>query len=320
MVPKAREVSGIDPDTTLRNVGHSLRAARVRSILLVHGTFTGTDGLGLINQFQKMVPSASHLADSVKAAVDQVLKDCGNFTEAYAHRFENAINVVHEPRIDVRRVVWPGQNSHVGRAEGAIRLIDHIRNIRPPCSAEDRVLVWGHSHGGNVAALATNLLGGTLEARQRFFHATRDYAVTLGDASDRDTWRRNEHDLMRQSDLNLPGLDVATFGTPIRYGWEADGYGQLVHFVHHRATDPRGQFLAAFPASVEELFKNPAGDYVQQLGVAGTNLFAGLLSRGVRRTEWRLKKLLQSDVRNRDIVRHAMMGKRVAGRWNNAAD
>jgi len=66
-------------------------------------------------------------------------------------------------------------------------------------------------------------------------------------------------------------LDVVTLGTPVRYGWDADGYGNLLHFIHHRPDDGLPDDRAPFLPSAEDILQAKQGDCVQQLGIAGTN-------------------------------------------------
>ena len=66
-------------------------------------------------------------------------------------------------------------------------------------------------------------------------------------------------------------LDVVTLGTPVRYGWDADGYGNLLHFIHHRPVDGLPDDRAPFLPSAEDILQAKQGDCVQQLGIAGTN-------------------------------------------------
>ncbi len=66
-------------------------------------------------------------------------------------------------------------------------------------------------------------------------------------------------------------LDVVTLGTPVRYGWDADGYGNLLHFIHHRPVDGLPDDRAPFLPSAEDILQVKQGDCVQQLGIAGTN-------------------------------------------------
>ncbi len=66
-------------------------------------------------------------------------------------------------------------------------------------------------------------------------------------------------------------LDVVTLGTPVRYGWDAAGYGNLLHFIHHRPVDGLPDDRAPFLPSAEDILQAKQGDCVQQLGIAGTN-------------------------------------------------
>ena len=71
-----------------------------------------------------------------------------------------------------------------------------------------------------------------------------------------------------------PSLDVVTLGTPIRYGWDTDSLGKLLHVVNHRPIRQDGKRWLAkmeLPQVVMEMPMASGGDYVHQLAVAGTD-------------------------------------------------
>ena len=107
-------------------------------------------------------------------------------------------------------------------------------------------------------------------------------------------------------------MDFATFGTPIRYGWDTDGYGQLLHFTFHRPVAGIPDHLAPFPLTFEQVYEASGGDVIQQLGIAGTNLQPHLLNFGAWLANRRLGRILQSGVRSRDLLSHLHAGMRVA--------
>ena len=173
--------------------------------------------------------------------------------------------------------------------------------------------MWGHSHAGNVFAIATNLLAADAAQRESFFAAGRCYYRQrwFGGLS-KPVWDRVRQllELPRDS-RRLPQLDLVTFGTPIRYGWDTDGYAKLLHFVYHRPRPGVSEHRTTWPPSVEDLFQATDGDYVQQFGIAGTNLMPA----GVGLRSWladlRLARLLQPGLRRRDLLSRLKTGQRV---------
>jgi len=165
-----------------------------------------------------------------------------------------------------------------------------------------RVMLWGHSHAGNVFALMTNLLGSNREALEDFFAATRIYyRWPLLGCVDIPVWYRVRQ-LLRSADApirRLP-LDLVTFGTPIRYGWESKGYSRLLHFVYHRPVQGIPAYRATFPPNLKRVLRGAEGDYVQQLGIAGTDIRPSRLAWRARLAEKRLGRLLQSQVLQRN--------------------
>lgn len=267
-------------------------------VVLVHGTFTGDDPLGFIRIASSAFPELAERARNAhKQISDSLLHDAGNYTTEFAERLQQGTG------IPVQLFRWSSENHHLARADAAIRLIDRIVGLELPASK--RVLLWGHSHGGNVLALLTNLLAADSLARQRFFRAVRG-------VHHRPAWKRAKDFLSSSDRPSLPVLDLVTFGTPIRYGWDTDGYGQLLHFVNHRPQAGLPEYRASLPRSVEEITTAAYGDYVQQWGVAGTNLPPNVLSWPSWLADFRLAKLLQRGVRRRDLWQRLKAGARVA--------
>ncbi len=274
-------------------VGTALRKANVGAVYLVHGSCAGSEVLGVLTELARVFPSAGKAVRSViERIVHKMAGEVGNYSHAYAHCFEQAINRDDEPRIPVRSFQWSSENHHIGRADGAIRLIDELASL--DLQPNDRVLLWGHSHAGNVFALITNLLGGNREAVEQFFEAAGIYyRWPVVGCVDIPVWlrvrRRLEQIAKPLGDLSL---DMVTFGTPIRYGWDSDGYSRLLHFVHHRPHEGMPEYLAPFPPRIEDVIAATDGDYVQQLGIAGTNVTPSVFAWRARMAENRLGRLL----------------------------
>ena len=66
-------------------------------------------------------------------------------------RFHRYIENVVFPGDDVRPFRWSGGNTHTDRVQAANRLYDEFRGV----GEEGRLRIIGHSHGANVANLAT---------------------------------------------------------------------------------------------------------------------------------------------------------------------
>jgi hypothetical protein len=296
----------------MRRVGQILRDQRVSAIFLVHGTFAGNDALGVLRELDAFMPGWSEsLRRQHKLLIDRMAGQAGNYTNEYAERFESLINEPNQPHIPVLLFYWSSENHHLGRADAAVRLLSEL--IRQAGTTRKRFLLWGHSHAGNVFALMTNLLGGTPESRQAFFRAGRPYfRLPLPGAIKEPAWPQLREQLNDRPELrsNLE-LDLVTFGTPIRYGWETLGYHRLLHFIHHRSVPGLPEYRAAFPFSVADALDARYGDYVQQLGIAGTNFAISLLRWRYRLAERRLHDLLQSGLHWRDTLQRLQRGQRV---------
>lgn len=277
--------------TRMVAAGGDMQAAGVAAIYLVHGTFVGMDIIGF-NRFVELLSSsaASALRVQEKRLADRIVRDSGNYTLEVADVLQRGLH-----SIPTRLFFWSSENHHLGRADGAIGLIDELAMESWPDGA--RVLLWGHSHGGNVLALATNLLAADAAARAEFFAATRPYRLSRLVPKDiRERWER-VRGLLEQADspVRRLALDIVTFGTPIRYGWDTGGYSRLLHVIYHRPTPGLPAYVTRFPFSLRSALKAKRGDYVQQVGIAGTNFAPPVLASPIQRTDRRLHRLLQSD-------------------------
>ncbi len=280
----------------MRRVGETFSAAGVSAVYLVHGTFNEADALGTLTELARVFPLASRAVRRViKRIVEKMVGEAGNFTKSYARCFEEFLNDPDDVRIPVRLFPWSAENHHIGRADGAIRLVDELTSLN--LGPDKHVLLWGHSHAGNVFALASNLLAGDRQGVEQFFEASEIYyRWPLFGCVDIPVWSKVRRRLT-QSDYvsRLPRLDMVTFGTPIRYGWNSDGYSQLLHFIRHRATDGTPEYRAPFPPRVDDIMKGADGDYIQQLGIAGTNVMPSWFSWRARMADQRLNDLLQGE-------------------------
>ncbi|MBI5759977.1 MAG: hypothetical protein HZA46_15775 [Planctomycetales bacterium] len=295
-----------------RLVGDRFRENGVAAIYLIHGTFAGTGPLGLIESVSGILPGvATVLRRLVKRTVDGLLQDLGNFPEAYRRLFEECLTSESAPVIPVRRFFWTGENHHLGRAHAAVRLIDELS--RGTWTDNQRVLLWGHSHGGNILALLTNLLAADELTRDKFFLAAEPYAGPFGGGGqDVSMWERVRRLLAkRDHPLFRVKFDLVTLGTPIRYGWDTTGCQHLLHFVHHRPEARLPEYLSRFPWRPGDVVCATSGDFIQHVGIVGTNLPPHPLAWQAWRSDCRFKTLLQSPCRSSGLICHVAAGQRV---------
>jgi hypothetical protein len=296
----------------MRDLGVTYRAAGVRALYLVHGTFVGDDALGFFSDVARAFPNASRAMRNVgKSLVDAAVGQRGNYDESYAELLEQSLADGPSPPIPVRRVLWSSQNHHVGRADGAIRLLDLLSQVS--IEPHQRIQLWGHSHAGNVLALMTNLLGSPPRDVERFFDAAQSYYRWPGLGKiDLPHWQRMRT-LLAEEDhpLRRVALDLVTFGTPIRYGWETSGYARLLHIVHHRPASGVAPYCVKFPPDWHRALKQLDGDTIQQLGIAGTNTPPRFWAWRTWMADRRLHRLLQASVASSDLLRHCQAGQRV---------
>lgn len=265
------------------NVGETLRRLRVRYWLLVHGTFVGDDPFGLAAKLEEMTESVNPMLRPLikKMAMeswgqvlrginqrlgDRMMGETGSFRDDY---LDDARSVLKTDEIKVERFDWSSGNDHFARADAAVKLFDRLTDL-PIAPATERLLLWGHSHAGNVFALLTNLLANDRESVKAFFAA----AGRIGE--ERADWKKAAERLAAAPSPHplAKALCLVTFGTPVRYGWDRDGYARLLHIVQHRPFGGRAEWLAkpALPQSLDDVLKAKHGDWVQSFGVAGTDL------------------------------------------------
>ncbi len=318
---KPVEPSSVEFHEALVSAGNTFGQAGVATVYCVHGTFAGNDALGLLTELARFAPQLSKSLSQIgKKTVDFFAGETGNFTPRYVATLQEKLSAGAQHSIPVRLFNWSSQNNHIGRADGAVRLIHELARFATdlPTAAwrEEhplRVILWGHSHGGNVFALLTNLLGADAESRDAFFHAARTfYRPWFWRDVDLPIWQE-VRELLNNVDhpLRRLKLDIATFGTPVRYGWNAAGYSKLLHFVHHRPPENGHECQAPVPIEPRRMLVAADGDYIQQIGIAGSNLPPNFLAVRTLIADWRLDKFLESDLPRERLLTRLAHGTRV---------
>jgi hypothetical protein len=270
------------------DVGTRMRSAGVRLVLFSHGSFVGDDPLAIAQVVEDSFPVLPEIGRALRgftrAQISRILGDLSNFPREYVETFARATGV------SATDFVWSGENHHAARIQGAVRLARALAlhgggMLRPG----DRVLLVGHSHGGQLFAILSQLLA-----------RTRGYEELLAAAQARgeDIGALEDHLAL----LRRCPIDVATFGTPPRYGWARGAGFRLVHVVNHRGAAPRASSLLGF-------FHTRTGDYVHQLGGHGSDFPAPTASE--RMANERLDAVLGHGSNLRTWVRQLSTGLRV---------
>ena len=234
-----------------------------------------TNGIG--NTEDSIHPPLSN-DESTQEALDALAQEVGNFTTIYVNQFEQGLCSEGQTSIPCQRYIWSSVNHHVGRVEAAMALIGFLGlwGSQLSLSNEDRILLVAHGHAGQVLALLSNLItSGESEGRPRIFEILAKY-WEASPVEDRSVEQLESlyQALTEQRFLGGASVDMVTLGTPIRYGWDTDGFGRLLHVVNHRMIRTDGKRWLSkmeLPQTAWEMPYQTGGDYVQQLAVAGTD-------------------------------------------------
>jgi hypothetical protein len=247
----------------------------VTRVVLVHGTFVGDDPVGIVEMLRTIadsVPAGSTILDRLAEEVrvrtrplaSDAMQDVANFHPTFQKQFQELVGP--DPVIELPAQLWSSQNHHLARAELAVQLLHKLMQWSP--GAGERILFWGHSHAGNAFALLSNLLANDRDTVARFFDA-------VGTSFD-PVWNSVRRFLESGPSPHpfARAVDFATFGTPVRYGWDPSGYRSLVHVLHHRHPDPEQPFRTKPlfpPQSPLDVINARYGDWVQAFAITGTD-------------------------------------------------
>jgi hypothetical protein len=290
--------------------GTQLSQAGVRAAIFLHGSIVGTDVFGmqrldevggLKRGYSRGVSGVDALLaamreggngipplpgglkpplnndDSTKKLIDDQLGDAGNFTNTAVGLFQKAINKNLAKPLACVRYLWSSEHHHLGRAMAAVQLLENLRTLceSHKLSTGDRILVEAHGQAGLVMALVSNLLcHSAILGRPKLFALLSAYAQQSGLADVTALLTKLEPLLESGSLLHGAALDVVTFGTPVRYGWDPSGVGKLMHIVNHRNLRTDGKTWLSkmeLPQITMEMPIAWGGDYVQELAVAGSD-------------------------------------------------
>jgi hypothetical protein len=235
----------------MKAVGERMRHAGVRLVVFVHGSFVGDDPLAVARVVEEAAPAFPDIARALRGftrtQVSRLLGDLSNFSTDYIEAFAAATG------IDAIGHTWSGENHHAARVQGAVRLARAmVLHGGGALRRGDRALLIGHSHGGQLFAVLSQLL-----SRAHGY----DELVKAAAARGEDVGALDGHLAL----LRGCPIDVMTFGTPPRYGWARGANFRLLHVVNHRGETSR-------PLSWRGVLHTRGGDYVRQLGLPGFDL------------------------------------------------
>lgn len=274
----------------MRHVGLRLNRHHVSQLFFVHGTFAGDDPFGVVPAMQRIFPKletsfAENIQGKIKRRFDHLQRDSGNYLHDYVQLFKEATQCDAECQL----FVWSSGNHHAARLKGAILLFRRLYQNLPDIPAST-VLLWGHSHAGQVFALLSHLLQ-LSPLGERLWELLLDSG--WAEASDRQHVQR----------LQKFNYDFMTFGAPLRYPWRLSQKVRLLSVVNHRGSN----HLAAQPFG---FWKTQAGDYIQQWGIHGSDSPASF---GLeRRLNRELDKVLGLGIDPRGWLENVAKGMRVS--------
>jgi len=237
----------------MTQLGATMANNNVRRIFFAHGTFAGDDPLGinsLIGNLERargiQLFKTETLRKFTKHAFDNLVKDSGNFTVDYINSFGAAI----QNDICCKPFVWSSGNNHMARLIGAVKLCNNLAEVSKSYRGNDRILLIGHSHAGQVFALLTTLLENSEKAAELM--------TIINKSSDLDASIFDQN----LTTIRKIKLDIVTFGTPIRYRWGKNENYRLISVINDRGNN----------VDIDGLLYTRDGDYIQQWGTEGTDL------------------------------------------------
>jgi hypothetical protein len=124
---------------------------------------------------------------------------------------------------------------------------------------QEKMLLIGHSHAGQLFALLTQMAHSqkrVLELLAPLEEGGMPQGLTLKECLNRVV------NIIEQ--LQKKQIIFVTLGTPSRYQWMPNKNWQLLHLINHRGHDAKAPNLIGLPWT-------KGGDYVQQLGVHGSD-------------------------------------------------
>lgn len=293
-----------------------LEQRKVARILYIHGTFAGNDLTGIARNLSRISPLLTRrlqldhtLKEWSKRGVDTISGSQGNFPEAYVTQVNQFLQAGHSKSqtapIQASRFAWSGENHHLGRLHGALSLHRTLTELCCDLQADQRVLIFAHSHGGNLLALLTLLSDADSQIKRKLI---RHLSASPTDAQGQPT--SSNLATLVNSCTALPDIDIVTLGTPLRYRWSQSQQRRLIHVINHQVVFKEDPHRTAFPNLLKPLDLTGLGDIIQQLGIGGSDFPPTILTPSERKQEKKLSKILESSVRRKDYFKKLNLGRR----------
>ena len=305
-----------------------LQKRGVAKILYIHGTFAGNDLTGLARNLGRLSPTLTRqlridqtIKEWSKRSVDSLSGSQGNFPEAYVTQVNQFLQSGQSDSnigsIEASRFAWSGENHHLGRLHGSLCLHQTLRHLKSQLQENQRILIFAHSHGGNLLALLTLLAESNAKVKRKLLrHLSISTPVApptavsphLGDSQNPNAV--NDLATLLNHCSDLPNLDVITLGTPLRYRWSSHPQRKILHLINHQVVDPKQPTRTAFPSLLKPLDLRTLGDLIQQLGIGGSDFIPAMLTPTEIKQEKKLAKILESSVRRKDYFKKLSLGRR----------
>ena len=320
---EASGIAKIQPPQIYQEFGKSphevvsrLQQRNISKLLYIHGTFAGNDLTGIARNLSRISPLLTRrlqldrtLKEWSKRGVDTISGSQGNFPEAYITQVNQFLRAGHSnPQtapIQASRFAWSGENHHLGRLHGALSLHQRLTELNRDLQADQRVLIFAHSHGGNLLALLTLLSDSNSQIKRKLI---RHLSVSSTGTQEQPT--SSDLATLINSCTELPNIDIVTLGTPLRYRWSPSQQRRLIHVINHRAVIQEDPHRTAFPNLFNPLDLSGLGDIIQQLGIGGSDFPPTILTPSERKQEKKLSKILESSVRRKDYFKKLNLGRR----------
>jgi len=291
--------------------GTTLHESGVRAVLLLYGSYLGADlfGTGRLDEmgglkrgYSRGIPGLESLLsllrpadyqkgrgdlpltppfpnnDATKTQLDELVQDRGNFTAEYHQGLQEALSSSGATPITCVRHLWSSLHHHLGRMEATLELLHELTQLQQALQLNEnhRILIIAHGQAGQLAALLSNFLGPEESfVRDELLEILgQSYSQSDNPQPALAYLKELEQFLEGNQTQTFPVLDVVTLGTSVRYGWNTNGIGKLLHLINHRPLRSDGKTWLAkmdLPQIVMEMPMVLGGDYVQQLVVASTD-------------------------------------------------
>mgnify|MGYP007063398360 CR=1 FL=1 len=232
-------------------LGKHIKNSNVKHIVFVHGTYAGNDPFEIFTLFTGVFPIYGPILAKLskrlmKFSTNKLLNDRANFSPAYIKLAGNALS----NNLKVHDFRWSSGNNHLARLKGAIDLIKLLSKLKT--NSFEKVLLIGHSHAGQLFCILEHLLQNSNKGIKLKQFMKNSNQFDLEYFEDSINKLSNEHHYI-------------TMGAPSRYQWPSNHRYKILHLINHRGLYPYGgSFLG--------LFFTTGGDYIQQMGIAGSDV------------------------------------------------